>query len=113
MSAAELNLTVDQAEMLNPLMSLVMTKDATAGLGTTNWSKYSNPDMDKLVLEASKTLDEQKRAQLLQQASGMVMEDYGILPLHFELSVWAMKKDIRYGGRADQMTLAQYMTLAK
>lgn len=105
--------SASSGEMLNPLMSLVMTKDATAGLGTTNWSKYSNPDMDKLVLEASKTLDEQKRSQLLQQASGMVMEDYGILPLHFELSVWAMKKDIRYGGRADQMTLAQYMTLAK
>jgi peptide/nickel transport system substrate-binding protein len=69
--------------------------------------------MDKLVLEASKTLDNAKRADLLQKASGMAMDDYGILPLQFELSVWAMKKDIRYGGRADQMTLAQDMTLAK
>jgi peptide/nickel transport system substrate-binding protein len=100
-------------EMLNPMTSLVVTKDPAKGLGTTNWSKYSNPEVDQLVMEASKTLDDDKRAALLQKASGLAMDDYGILPLQFELSVWAMKKDIRYGGRADQMTLAQYMTLAK
>ncbi len=105
--------SASSGEMLNPLMSLVVTKNPEAGLGTTNWSKYSNPDMDKVVMQASETLDDSKRAELLQKASGMVMADYGILPLQFELSVWAMKNDIRYGGRVDQMTLAQDMTLAK
>lgn len=94
-------------EMLNPLNSLVVTKQPELGLGTTNWSKYSNPEADKLVLEASSTLEDDKRAELLQQASGMIMDDYGILPLQFEMSVWAMKNDVRYDGRADQMTLAQ------
>src|SRR3546814_12828389 len=93
--------------MLNPLKSLVVTKNKEKGLGTTNWSKYSNPEMDKLVAEASVTLDDDKRSKLLQQAGDMVMEDYGILPLQFELSVWAMKKDIRYGGRADQMKIGR------
>lgn len=100
-------------EMLNPLTSLVVTKDPEAGLGTTNWSKYSNPEMDTLVLEASKTLEDDKRSQMLQEASAMVMKDYGILPIQFELSVWAMKNDMRYEGRVDQMTLAQDMKLAK
>lgn len=100
-------------EMLNPLTALVHTKKPELGLGTTNWSKYTNPELDKLVIEASRTLDDSKRSEMLQQAGSMVMEDYGILPLQFELSVWAMKKDIRYGGRTDQMTLAQYMTPAK
>ncbi|UHL66364.1 ABC transporter substrate-binding protein [Paralcaligenes sp. KSB-10] len=100
-------------EMLNPLTALVVTKDPKLGLGTTNWSHYSNPALDKLVLDASKTLDDNKRSEMLQQAGNMAMDDYAILPLQFELSVWAMKKDIRYGGRADQMTLAQDMTLAK
>ena len=99
-------------EMLNPLNSLVVTKQPELGLGTTNWSKYSNPEADKLVLEASRTLEDDKRAALLQEASGMIMDDYGILPLQFEMSVWAMKNDVRYGGRADQMTLAQEMTPA-
>ncbi|RTZ45663.1 ABC transporter substrate-binding protein [Candidimonas sp. SYP-B2681] len=100
-------------EMLNPLLALVHTKNPALGLGTTNWSKYSNPELDKLVVDASRTLDDAKRSEMLQQAGSIVMEDFGILPLQFELSVWAMKKDIRYGGRTDQMTLAQYMTLAK
>ncbi|HLT98330.1 MAG TPA: ABC transporter substrate-binding protein [Burkholderiaceae bacterium] len=100
-------------EMLNPLNSLVVTKQPEQGLGTTNWSKYSNPEADKLVLEASRTMEEDKRAALLEKAADMIVEDYGILPLQFEMSVWAMKNDVRYEGRADQLTLAQYMTLAK
>ncbi len=100
-------------EMLNPLTALVHTKKPDLGLGTTNWSKYTNPELDKLVIGASRTLDDAKRSEMLQKAGSMVMEDYGILPLQFEMSVWAMKKDIRYGGRTDQMTLAQDVTLAK
>lgn len=97
-------------EMLNPLTALVVTKDPALGVGTTNWSKYSNTDLDELVLQASRTVDDDKRSEMLQEAGRMVMQDYGILPLQFEMSVWAMKKDIMYEGRADQMTLAQYMT---
>ena len=36
----------------------------------------------------------------------MVMADHGLLPIHFELSVWAMRKGLTYTGRADQTTLA-------
>ena len=32
------------------------------------------------------------------------MADHGLLPIHFELSVWAMKKGLTYEGRADQNT---------
>src|SRR3546814_19900149 len=62
-------------EMLNPLNSLVVTKNKEKGLGTTNWSKYSNPEMDKLVAEASVTLDDDKRSKLLQQAGDMRSEE--------------------------------------
>lgn len=104
---------VSSGEMINPLKALVMTKDPALGYGTTNWSKYSNKDLDTLILKASQTLDDAARAKVLNEAGEMVINDYGILPLQFELSVWAMKKDIRYDGRADQFTLAQDMYLAK
>jgi peptide/nickel transport system substrate-binding protein len=100
-------------EMLHPMMALVVSHDPKQGMGTTNRSNYSNTELDGLVLDASKTIDDAKRADLLQRASNMAMDDYAILPLQFELSVWAMGKDIRYGGRADQRTLAQDITLAK
>src|SRR5699024_8201354 len=94
-------------EMLNPLLALAVTRDTARGLGTTNWSHYSNPELDALVLEASHTLDDIDRAKLLQRASQTLMDDYGILPIQFEMSVWAMNKDLVYMGRADQLTLAQ------
>ncbi len=98
---------VSSGEMINPLKSLVMTQSPADGHGTTNWSRYSNPEVDKMVLEASSTMDDDKRAETLAKASEIVIHDYGILPLQFELSVWAMKKNIHYEGRTDQFTLAQ------
>jgi peptide/nickel transport system substrate-binding protein len=100
-------------EMAHPLTALVVTHDPARGLGTTNWSHYSNPEVDRLTIEASRTQDDAKRSESLQQAANTAMADYAILPLQFELSVWAMKQDLRYGGRSDQMTLAQDVTLAK
>lgn len=104
---------VSTGEMSNPLNSLLVTPDPKRGVGTTNRGRYSNPEMDKLVEQASSTMDDKARAELLQKASGMVLDDYGLLPIHFELSVWAMKSDLRYQGRADQTTQAQFVTPAK
>ncbi|AUT45360.1 ABC transporter substrate-binding protein [Achromobacter sp. AONIH1] len=105
--------SVTSGEMSNALTALLVTRNPEAGLGTTNRSRYSNPKMDELVKEASSTMDDAKRADLLARASNIAMDDYAMLPVHFELSVWAMKGDIRYQGRPDQVTLAQFATLKK
>ena len=103
----------DQRRDVHALTALLVTRNPEAGLGTTNRSRYSNPKMDELVKEASSTMDDAKRADLLARASNIAMDDYAMLPVHFELSVWAMKGDIRYQGRPDQVTLAQFATLKK
>lgn len=100
-------------EMINPLKSLVMTRNKDKGEGTTNWIHYSNPEMDRLVAEASVTLDNDKRSKLLQQAGEMAMADYALLPIEFEESVWAMKKSVTFDGRVDQKTYAQDIQPAK
>lgn len=100
-------------EMSNTLNALLVTPDIQRGLGTTNRSRYSNPAMDALVEQASTEMDDAKRAELLRQANEMAMADYAMLPIQFEQSVWAMKADITYPGRVDQMTLVQEASLAK
>ncbi|KAF1021984.1 MAG: Glutathione-binding protein GsiB [Paracidovorax wautersii] len=100
-------------EMSNTLTSLLVTPDKDKGLGTTNRSRYSNPEMDKLVAQAGLTMDDTQRAALLAKASEVAMADYAMLPIHYEHSVWAMKKDVRFAGRADQQTMVQYATEAK
>jgi peptide/nickel transport system substrate-binding protein len=66
--------------------------------------------MDAKLEEALRTVDDKKREALLQEASRLVIADHGILPLHFEMAVWAMRREFGYAARADQATLAQHVT---
>ena len=100
-------------EMSSPLVALVATYDKATGRGTTNAGRYSNPKMDALVAEALRTIDDGKRAELLRQAQTMVLDDHGILPLHFEVTTWAFKKDLDYKARTDQYTLPYEVKAAK
>ncbi len=100
-------------EMSNTLNSLLVTPNKEKGQGTTNRSRYSNPEMDKLVAESANQMDDAQRAATLSKASEVAMADFAMLPIHFEHSVWAMKKGISFKGRADQQTMVQYATVVK
>lgn len=100
-------------EMSFTLNSLLVTPNKEKGVGTTNRSRYSNPEMDKLVDESASQMDDTQRAATLAKASDLAMADYAMLPIHFEHSVWAMKKDVSFKGRADQQTMVQYATVKK
>ena len=53
--------------MSSPLVTLVATYDKANGRGTTNAGRYSNPKMDALLIEAMRTIDDAKRAELLRR----------------------------------------------
>lgn len=93
-------------DMSSPLKSLVATYNADTGMGPTNAGRYSNPDMDAVLIEAMATIDDAKRDEMLQQAETMVLDDFGIIPLHYEQTVWAMKPGLTYEPRVDQYTMA-------
>jgi len=91
---------------------LAATPNKDKGWGTTNPGGYSNPQVDALLEQALGTIDDEKRAALLAQASRIAMADYGVLPLHFEMTTWAMRKDFTYIPRVDQATQATAVTRA-
>ena len=93
-------------DMSSPLKSLVATFDEATGMGPTNAGRYSNPEMDEVLVTAMSTIDDAKRDELLQEAETMVLDDHGIIPLHYEQTVWAMKSDLDYEPRVDQYTMA-------
>ncbi|MBN9488015.1 MAG: ABC transporter substrate-binding protein [Alphaproteobacteria bacterium] len=103
----------DTGDLSNALRSLVATPSREKGMGGNNRGRYSNPAMDAKLDEASRTVDDKKREALLQDASKLVLGDYGLLPIQFEMSLWAMRKGLTYAARADQMTLAQFVKVAK
>jgi len=96
----------DTNEMSNSIIALIATQDAAPGFGNTNRGRYSNKTVDDLTIKALATIDDAQRENLLRQASKVGMEDYGIIPLHFEVTPWAFKPTLSYGARVDQYTLA-------
>ena len=97
-------------ETSSPLRALVATVNREAGMGTANRGRYSNPKFDAVLKEALATVDDAKREKLLQQASETAMGDVGIIPLHFQVNVWALRKGLDYVPRTDEYTLAQFVT---
>jgi len=93
-------------EASSPLKSLLHTYDKEKGLGASNRGRYSNTEMDKLVQQALATVDDAKREKLLQQATQIAIEDLGIIPLHYQVNVWATRKGLAYTPRTDEYTLA-------
>ncbi|MFN3147502.1 MAG: ABC transporter substrate-binding protein [Paracoccaceae bacterium] len=92
-------------EMSSPIKALVATRDSDRGYGGTNRGQYSNPEVDDLLTRALATVDDAARQELLREASRVAMADWAILPLHFEVTPWAMTDKVMYAPRVDQYTL--------
>jgi peptide/nickel transport system substrate-binding protein len=100
----------DTGEMSSPLKALIATPNRDKGMGTSNSGGYSNRQVDALLEQALATFDDGKRAALLAEASRVAMADYGALPLHFEMTTWAFRKELDYVPRLDQRTRAMLVT---
>jgi peptide/nickel transport system substrate-binding protein len=96
----------DTGEPSSPLKSLLATNNPAKGMGTANRGRYSNPKLDGLLEEALATVDDEKRAGLLAQATEVGIEDVGIIPLHYEVTLWGMRSDLTFEGNTNQYTQA-------
>ncbi len=53
----------------------------SGNIGNTNYANYSNPEADKLILEARTSVDMEKRTQMYKQLSDIVKRDVPFIPL--------------------------------
>ncbi|HZF19762.1 MAG TPA: ABC transporter substrate-binding protein [Burkholderiales bacterium] len=91
------------------LRSLVATPDPKKGFGAFNWSGYSNPRIDALLERAFATVDDKGREALAQDAMRAAMRDHAVVPLHHQVTTWAMKKSLSYAPRTDEFTFAHHV----
>ena len=94
-------------ESLTSMRSVVATPDAERGLGFVNRAAYSNRELDEVLLTAMRELDDGKRDALVQRASHILANDAGIIPVHLQRNVWAMRPGLIFPARADEQTRAQ------
>lgn len=93
-------------EASSSLKALLMTYNKDKGFGGTNRGRYSNAKVDALTEEALQTVDDVKRSAYLQRATELVINETGVIPLHFQVNTWAARDGITYVPRVDETTLA-------
>jgi peptide/nickel transport system substrate-binding protein len=93
-------------EMSESLNGLVITFDRERGSGASNRGRYSNPEVDRLFLEARRTVNDERRRALLEQAAEKAIADLGVIPIHFPLNTWAARRGLALTARSDEYTLA-------
>ena len=104
----------ETGETSSPLRALIGTFDTKAGMGQANRGRFSDAGVDAMILTAMTNIDDTKRNLMLAAASDKAIgEMQALVPLHYEVSSWAMRKGIAYPGRADQYTLAFEVKPAK
>lgn len=102
------NSTFDATSML---INRLGTREEATGMGASNVSAYSNPELDALTMEAISIVDETEREQALIEAVEFVIEDQAIIPLYQQSNAWAMRDGIDYEPRIDERTLAKDVVL--
>jgi peptide/nickel transport system substrate-binding protein len=93
-------------ESSSSLKALLMTFNKDKGFGTANRGRYSNTKVDALTEDALQIVDDAKREVYLQRAAELAIGDTGLIPLHFQISLWATRDGIVYTPRVDEQTLA-------
>jgi len=104
---------ISTGEGSNPLRNLVATWDAKLGYGASNRGRYSNPQVDALIGQLVKELDDGKREALIQQATKIVFNETGVVPLHIQKNIWAMRRGFNHIARADELSRAQDVSPAQ
>ncbi|UFN48152.1 ABC transporter substrate-binding protein [Roseomonas sp. OT10] len=91
--------------------AMIHGPDPSVGLGNFNRSGYNNPEVNRLLLEGSRTLDDAKRKEMFIRATDISMNDRPMLPIVMPQTVWAMGKGkLSFTPRVDQETLAHLIT---
>lgn len=89
------------------LQAQVHTASRETGLGSINVSGISFPDIDKVIQDSRRVLDDSRRDQLIRQAMEMTFNRHLVIPVLTFQSIWAGKSDkVDFKTRADEETLA-------
>ncbi|MCC7426734.1 MAG: ABC transporter substrate-binding protein [Alphaproteobacteria bacterium] len=92
-------------EALYTLVPQLGTRSRETGLGSANRIRYSNPDLDRLLIAAGRELDREKRLGLIEQATRIALAEEIMPPLLFQVNNWGARRGIHYEARVDQYTL--------
>ncbi len=93
--------------------NLLHSWDPGRNLGQANYTRYSNPDVDRLVGEAARTQEMSRRQVLLVEATARVMEDLPVVPLYIDQDLYAFRTGVEWKPRNDNFLIASEIVRAR
>lgn len=80
----------------------IHTYDQDKGYGRYNGGRYSNPRVDALIEKSAGVLDAEERLKMLQEAMHIALvQDQNIIPLHYQVDLYAHSSSLQFEPRAD------------
>ena len=74
---------------------IIYTCFSTDTIGVTNYSFYSNPEMDELLMDSRADRDSASREQKLKQIQEIIYEDIPAVPLYFRKTINIANPDLK------------------
>lgn len=97
-------------DALYSLQSLVRTRTSGAD-GNFNFSKVSDPTVDRLVDAMKSETDTAKRNAMIRDALIRTRDEVLLIPLHHQIRPWAMKQSVTTIHRSDDRPEVRYTTI--
>ena len=102
------------SDMGRTFSKLFHTYDEEKGFGAWNGTRFSDPDMDKMIEENMAIVDLAERKAYLQKLNKMAVEDkLAMIPLHYQMDIYAIQKDkgITFTPRPDRYMICKELDI--
>ena len=88
------------------------TIDKAAGFGDWNGSRSSDQDIDQVLEKTNQIVDQTQYVKTLQEANKMAMERVRVIPLHYQMDLYAVakKNGLQFTPRPDQWFVFKEMS---
>jgi peptide/nickel transport system substrate-binding protein len=95
-------LSGDASDLLD---SVVHSQDSSRGYGGSNFSRYVNPELDRMIEESAATEDLLDRRALLRKCMRTLMADLVLIPLYSPKVIFGVRDNVEWQLRGDGMIL--------
>lgn len=95
------------AQMISFALS---TRNKELGLGSSNYSNYSNETFDAAIQAWAVEVDATRSAELVGEAMTQAVADLPGIPLYYQHSIWAHRAGLEVNGRQDERTSASMVS---
>ncbi|MBL6456278.1 ABC transporter substrate-binding protein [Belnapia sp. T6] len=88
------------------LTSLIRTINPALAHGGWNRTRYSNPELDRLLTLADEAFDPAERERAMQAAIRYAVDNQALLPVFFVKMAWGLRRGLTMPPRGDGFTMA-------